>query len=128
MAALKPGSQQDWISNTTKGLIVKKVFLSRISCLRNNHKQSFKVVFKKKKKKLHRDSLIFILYVWSEPDVSKITAQQGATWMAKTGWLFLFPCFSLYFYRFVLFGFSDWFLPSEASTRKGSRCYSFQNY
>ena len=56
MAALKPGSQQDWISNTTKGLIVKKVFLSRISCLRNNHKQSFKVVFKKKKN--------FIEIVW----------------------------------------------------------------
>ena len=51
---LKPGSQQDWISNTTKCLIVKKVFLSRISCLRSNHKQSSIVVFKKKKKKLHK--------------------------------------------------------------------------
>ena len=51
---LKPGSQQDWISNTTNCLIVKKVFLSRISCLRSNHKQSSIVVFKKKKKKLHK--------------------------------------------------------------------------
>ena len=60
MAALKPGSQQDWISNTTKGLIVKKVFLSRISCLRNNHKQSFIVVFKKRKK-----NFIEIVWFWS---------------------------------------------------------------
>ena len=94
MAALKPGSQQDRISNTTKSLIVKNVFLSRISYLRNNHKQSFIVVFKKKKKKLHRDSLILILYVWSEPDVSKITAQQSE-------WLKLGECFYFRVFCFI---------------------------
>ena len=52
---------------------------------------------KKKKKKLHRDSLILILYVGSEPAVSKITAQHSVTWMGKTGWLFLFPCFCFIF-------------------------------
>ena len=104
LVVLKPESQQGWISNTTKCLIVKKVFLSRVSFLINNHKQSFNVIFKKKTKKktLHRDSLVLILSVWSEPAVSKITAQQSATWMAKTGWLFLFPCFFVLFLLFCL--------------------------
>ena len=109
LVVIKPESQQGWICNTTKCLIVKKVFLSRVSFLINNHSKLFskkkknKKLFKKKKKKkkLHRDSLVLILSVWSEPAVSKITVQQSATWMAKTGWLFLFSCFSFYFCCFV---------------------------
>ena len=51
-------------------------------------------MFSKKKKKLHRDSLILILYVWSEPDVSKITAQQSE-------WLKLGDCFYFRVFCFI---------------------------
>ena len=103
--------QQGWNSNTTKWLIVKKVLLSRIPFLINNHSKLFF-----KETKLDKEILILIPEAWSVPAVNKITAEQSATWIAKTGWLFL--------YRYFFFGFYS--VKIQLGTEK--RLYSFQSY